>query len=246
MILWYKNFSPLTNGVRMHDFKDLEEKLGVSFRNKDLLYEALTHKSYRNENRRWPYPNNERLEFLGDAVLELVVTEYLFLTFADKPEGELTNLRAALVNGQFLSKIGDGFDLGSFLLLSRGESKDTGRARTWLVANAMEAIIGALYLDQGPAVAKEFIDGHILSRMVDILKNGIRDAKSILQERVQSFLKITPTYRIMEETGPDHDKWFIIGIFFGDEFVATGGGNSKREAEIQAATEALSVRGWLT
>lgn len=231
----------------MHQFaNDLQEKLGLSFQNIDLLTEAITHRSYMNENRRWPHPHNERLEFLGDAVIELVVTEYLFRNFRDKPEGELTQLRSALVNGEMLSKIGSEFNLGSYLLLSRGEAKDKGRARMFLVANALEAIIGALYLDQGQEAAKAFIDRWILSKANEITRNGFREAKSVLQERAQAFLKITPTYKVLSESGPDHDKHFAVGVFFGEELIATGGGVSKQQAEVKAATEALAQRGWLS
>lgn len=218
----------------------LESKIGVEFKNKDLLKEALTHRSFLNETQDWPLPHNERLEFLGDAVLELVVTENLFNNFPNYPEGKLTVLRAALVNYQMMAKIAAGFDLQNYMLMSRGERIDSMKAKEVILANALEALIGAIYLDAGYEKAKVFIDHFILSHLQEILQNKTyRDSKSELQEFAQERYKITPIYRVLEETGPAHDKIFRIGVFFGDNLIAEGRGSSKQEAEVQAAKDAL-------
>lgn len=219
----------------------LEKKLGIVFKNKALLQESLTHRSYLNENPTWPTPHNERLEFLGDAVLELASTENLFERFPQYAEGQLTSLRAALVNYQIIAKIAKDIDLEGFVLLSRGEAKDTGRAREVILANAMEALIGAIYLDSGYEAAKKIIDKFIVGAYVDkILEAGLyKDPKSELQEIAQDKVKVTPTYSVLEEWGPDHKKIFRIGVYFGDKLIAEGEGYSKQEAEIEAAKNAL-------
>ncbi len=225
--------------------KELSAVLGVEIKNSALFQEAMTHRSYLNEHKRYPYPHNERLEFLGDAVLELVVTESLYTTFPDKPEGELTALRAALVNSDMLSSIGEGLGVEKFLLMSRGESKDKGRARTYLVANAVEAIIGALYLDQGYEASKDFIISRVLSRLADVLEGKLySDPKSRFQELSQEKLSITPSYQVIKEWGPDHDRRFVAGVFLGEELVAEGEGLSKQEAQREAAKNALEKKGW--
>lgn len=223
------------------DLAKLEQKLGIRFKNKNLLKEALTHRSYLNENPSWSAPHNERLEFLGDAVLELAVTENLFNKFPDYPEGQLTSLRAALVNYQTMANIARDLDLGSFILLSRGEAKDTGRAREVILANAMEALIGAVYLDAGYAKTKEFIEKFAINPYLEqIISNHLyKDSKSQLQEIAQEKLKLTPTYQLLEEWGPDHKKIFKMGVFFGDKLIAQGEGYSKQEAEVEAAKNAL-------
>ena len=183
--------------------EQLEAKIGISFKNKNLLLTALTHRSYLNENPDWKYDHNERMEFLGDAVLELVVTEYLYGHYPN-PEGEMTNWRAALVNSVMLAKVATKFDLNDFLLLSRGEAKDTGRARQYILANAVESVIGALYLDQGYGAAKVFIEKFILDELPDILAGKTyRDAKSKLQEEGRERVGVTPTYTVMDDSGPD-------------------------------------------
>lgn len=219
----------------------MEKKLGIVFKNKALLQESLTHRSYLNENPTWPTPHNERLEFLGDAVLELASTENLFERFPQYAEGQLTSLRAALVNYQIIAKIAKDIDLEGFVLLSRGEAKDTGRAREVILANAMEALIGAIYLDSGYEAAKKIIDKFIVGAYVDkILEAGLyKDPKSELQEIAQDKVKVTPTYSVLEEWGPDHKKIFRIGVYFGDKLIAEGEGYSKQEAEIEAAKNAL-------
>ncbi|MGC9599472.1 MAG: ribonuclease III [Minisyncoccia bacterium] len=225
------------------DTTPLQKKLGISFKNEDLLTEALTHRSYLNEFPRWRLPHNERLEYLGDAVLELLVSEALFAKFPDYPEGKLTVLRAALVNYQILARIAESIGLDGFILMSRGERKDTGKAREVILANAIEAVIGAMYLDQGIEKVHAFVKKNIVSNLEDVMKTkSYRDAKSELQELIQERLRITPTYRVMEETGPAHQRVFKMGVYFGDKFVADGEGASKQEAELDAAKHALQKR----
>jgi ribonuclease-3 len=229
----------------MSDIQQAAEKFGITLGKPELLQEALTHRSYLNEHRGYALPHNERLEYLGDAVLELVVTEYLYHTFPEKPEGELTALRAALVNGEMLAKVGTDLGVEAFLLMSRGEAKDTGRARLYLIANAVEAVIGALYLDQGYAAAKALIDRVVLSRLPEVLDNKLyADPKSQFQEAAQEHAGLTPSYRVLKEWGPDHDRHFTAGVYIGDELVAEGEGASKQDAQRAAAKAALEKRGW--
>ncbi|HWA64333.1 MAG TPA: ribonuclease III [Candidatus Paceibacterota bacterium] len=226
------------------DISRLETKIEVTFKNKDVLLQALTHRSYLNENPSWRLDHNERLEFLGDAVLELVVTEYLYNNYPN-PEGELTNWRAALVNAVMLAQISAQFDLNDFMLLSRGEAKDTGRARQYILANAMEAVIGAIYLDQGYAAADTFIKKFILTELPRIIEKRLyRDAKSRFQEEAQERVGITPNYEVIDEWGPDHARNFKVGVYLGTELVAEGEGQSKQEAQQNAADAALQKKGW--
>ena len=227
------------------DLKLLEENLGVTFHNIDLLRQAIVHRSYLNEHPDFPLGHNERLEFLGDAVLELVVTEHLFQNYGN-PEGELTNWRAALVNGDHLSEICKSIDAEQFLYLSRGETKDTdSKARRYILANAFEAIIGAIYLDQGWEAAKEFIERTVLVHLKTILEKRLYiDPKSRFQEMAQEKFGITPVYKVLEESGPDHAKLFIIGVHLGKEMIATGEGTSKHEAQVAAADAAIKEKGW--
>lgn len=222
----------------------LKKKLAIEIQNPDIFQEALTHRSYLNEHKEYEHPHNERLEFLGDAVLELAVTRYLFDHF-DNPEGELTSFRAALVNGDMLGKIGYDLGIQEFLLMSRGEAKDTGRARNYLVANAMESIIGALYIDQGYDAAKEFIEKRIISHLDEVLTQGLyTDPKSRFQELAQEKSGVTPGYRVLKEWGPDHDRHFIAGVFLGEELVAEGEGISKQDAQREAARLGLITKDW--
>jgi ribonuclease-3 len=229
----------------MKDFSLLEKKLGVTFKNQDFLITALTHRSYLNENPKFRLPHNERLEFLGDAVLELAVTKYLYNSYPD-PEGELTNWRAALVNANMLSQVAQELDLEDFLLLSKGEAKDKkSKARLYILANAFEAVTGAIYLDRGFEMAEKFIEKVLLWRLKEIIEKRLYlDPKSRFQEAAQEFVGITPSYKVLEEAGPDHAKWFRVGVYLGDEFIAEGEGSSKHEAQVQAASRALEVKNW--
>lgn len=228
----------------MIDISPLEQKIKINFKDKNLLLQALTHRSYINENPKWPLDHNERLEFLGDAVLELVATEHLYKTFPN-PEGELTNWRAALVNAVMLADISKVFDLNEYMLLSRGEAKDTGRARQYILANAMEAIIGAIYLDQGYEKSTEFIHAFILSELPRIIENNLyRDAKSLFQEKAQEQVGVTPSYEVIQEWGPDHARQFKVGVYLGKDLIADGEGPSKQEAQQKAAESGLLKKGW--
>ena len=230
--------------VMSDKLSELESKIGFKFKNKDLLLTALTHRSYLNENTAWKLDHNERLEFLGDAVLELVVTEYLYKNYPN-PEGEMTNWRAALVNAVILSKITGEFDLNDYILLSRGEAKDTGRARQYILANAIEALIGAMYLDGGYEPCEKFIKKFVLKELPGIIEKRLyRDAKSLFQEMAQEHVGITPTYEVLEEWGPDHAKNFRIGVFLEKELAGQGQGPSKQEAQQSAAEDALAKKGW--
>lgn len=221
------------------DFKKIEKTIGVKFNNHDLLIQAFVHRSYLNEHRDFPLDHNERLEFLGDAVLELVVTEHLFLNYPN-PEGELTNLRASLVNSRMLAQIANEIDLASCLYLSRGEQKDVGKARQFILANAMEALIGAIYIDRGWDSAKKFIDKFVLSKLKEVFEKKLYlDPKSHLQELTQEQSGITPTYKVIAESGPDHAKEFEIGVYLKTKLIAKGSGLSKQEAEEEAARAAL-------
>jgi ribonuclease-3 len=226
-------------------FTELEQKIGVRFKNRDLLVQAFTHRSYLNENPGHNMGHNERLEFLGDAVLELVVTEHLYHEFPN-PEGDLTNLRASLVNARALAEVALGLDFDSCMLLSRGEAKDANsKARHSILANALEALIGALYLDQGIDASKRFIDTFVLAKLPTILSTqAYRDPKSMFQELAQKNVNITPSYKVLAEWGPDHDKHFRIGIYLDEEEIAIGEGPSKQEAQVAAAMRALEVNRW--
>ena len=229
----------------MSDFPELEKKLDTKFKNKDLLTQAFVHRSYLNENPNFHLSQNERLEFLGDAVLELVVTENLYNTYPDKAEGELTSWRAALVNAKMLSEVAKKLEFNDFLLLSRGEKKETGKSREYILANTMESFIGALYLDQGLKAAAKFIIKHILSELPRVLESNLyQDAKSHFQEIAQEKTGITPAYSVLKEWGPDHIKHFKIGVYLNKELIAQGQGSSKQEAEQDAATNGLEIKGW--
>ncbi|HLN18767.1 MAG TPA: ribonuclease III [Patescibacteria group bacterium] len=223
---------------------ELADKLGVNFNNPEILQQAVTHRSYLNEHRGYKLDHNERLEFLGDAVLELVVTEYLYANYPN-PEGELTNWRAALVNGEMLAKLAKNLGVEKFLLMSRGESKDTGRARQYLLANAFEAITGAIYLDRGYEVAQDFILKNVVVHLPEIIEKKLYlDPKSRFQEEAQEKAGITPSYRVLSESGPDHDKKFVVGVFLDHEMVAEGEGPSKQEAQRKAAEKGLEIKDW--
>lgn len=227
------------------DFSQFESRAGVTFKDKSLLKQAFIHRSYINENKGSSLDHNERLEFLGDAVLELVITEELYEKYPNKTEGELTSYRSALVNATTCALVATNLNVNDFLLLSRGEAKDTGRARQFILANTLEAIIGALYLDQGYDVAKGFISRHISPLIEEIIaKKSWIDAKSLFQEKAQEIEGITPAYKTIKESGPDHDKKFTVGVYLGKELVISGDGDSKQEAEQEAARKALDKQGW--
>lgn len=230
---------------KMPDLSQFEKTLGVKFKNQDLLLEALTHRSYINENSKWHLPNNERLEFLGDAVLELVVTEYLFNNFPKNSEGEMTSWRAALVNADMLSRIAKSIDLNENILLSKGEAKDVGKARDYILANAFEAVVGAMYLDQDYKNCKRFIEEKLVGYLPEIIEKRLyEDPKSKFQEEAQERVGITPTYEVLKEWGPDHAKHFIVGVFLGEDLVAQGEGLSKQAAQEEAARNGLEIKKW--
>lgn len=227
------------------DIKHFADICGISVQNADFFVEAMTHRSYLNENKKHGHPHNERLEFLGDAVLELIVTEYLFENY-DNPEGEMTAWRAALVNGEMLARVAHEIGIEEFLLMSKGEAKDTGKARNYLLANAIEAIIGALYLDQGYDAAKDFIIKRIIVHIDEILEKKLYlDPKSYFQEKAQEHENITPHYKLLSESGPDHDRVFTVGVFLDKEEIAQGTGKSKQDAQRDAAREGLEQKGWV-
>lgn len=229
----------------LNRYDSLEKKIGIKFRDRKLLDLAFVHKSYLNEHRDDPRGDNERLEFLGDAVLELVTTEYLYQAFPKNPEGELTAFRSALVKGKHLAEVAKRLELGQYLYVSRGEEKSGGREKNYILANSVEALIGALYLDRGFKVSHKFIDQYILQNLGEILTKGLHiDAKSQFQEFAQEKLSITPLYRLLSAIGPDHNRIFTMGAFLGEELVAQGQGSSKQKAEQEAALLALRAKGW--
>lgn len=226
-------------------YEKLEKKLGITFENKKLLDMAFVHKSYMNEYKGNQKQDNERLEFLGDAVLELIVTEFLYETYPRKSEGELTNWRSALVKGRHLAEIAIDLSLGTYLYLSRGEEKSGGRKKNYILANTLEALIGAMYLDKGYRVTHGFINTYILQRLEEILEAGLHiDAKSHFQELAQEKANTTPEYRLVTESGPDHAKQFVMGAYIGDKKVGEGKGTSKQKAEEDAARQALINTDW--
>jgi len=227
------------------DLTLLEKKLGVKFKNKELLRKSVVHRSYLNEHPDFALGHNERLEFLGDAVLELVVTVYLFNNF-DNPEGELTNWRASLVNAKILASIAKDLGIEDFLYLSRGESKDKDtKARQYILANAIEAVIGAIYLDGGYEIVSGFIHHHIIIHLPTILDNLLYiDPKSNFQELAQEKVGVTPVYKVLKEIGPDHAKHFTVAVYLNKEEVARGEGTSKQEAQTAAAGAGIKAKGW--
>jgi ribonuclease-3 len=220
--------------------QEVEKIIGVTFKSEDLIKTACTHRSYLNEHRSTVKEHNERLEFLGDAVLELVVTDFLYRSYPDKPEGELTSWRAALVKTESLAELADELNVGQFLLMSRGEAKSGGRTRMALLANLIEAIIGAIYLDQGYDASAKFIETNINSKLENIIKEGLHiDAKSHFQEVAQEKEGVTPHYEVVGEEGPDHDKTFEVAVYLNKKIWGKGKGNSKQTAQQAAATDAL-------
>jgi len=229
----------------MNDFSILEKQINFKFKNKGLLVQAFCHRSYLNESLKENLENNERLEFLGDAVLELIITEYLFVKYPEKPEGELTNWRAALVNAKMLSVIAKELGFNDFLLLSKGETKETGKSRDYILANTFEAFMGAAYLDSGYKECEKLIKKHLITKLPEIIEKGLfKDNKSRFQEEAQEKMGVTPTYKVLREQGPDHAKSFVVGVYLDKELIAEGKGSSKQEAEAEAAKNALAVKSW--
>lgn len=230
----------------MEKFAAFEEKISVHFRDRAVLREAFTHRSYINETREKGLAHNERLEFLGDAVVELSVTDFLYKKYPQANEGDLTSYRAALVNAVTLGNLAIDLGMEEYLLMSKGEAKDRGtKAREIILANAFEALVGAIYLDQGYLAADMFLKVNLLGKTDEIVKKELwRDAKSFFQEEAQERAGITPSYRVISEEGPDHDKEFVIGVYLDKELVAEGRGKSKQEAEQSAAGEGLKKKGW--
>lgn len=226
------------------DLATFEKIIGVQFQNINLLRQALVHRSYLNENPKSGLEDNERMEFLGDAVLELIITEYLYRHYKN-PEGDLTAWRSSLVNSKMLSEVASKLSINDYLYLSKGEMKDTGRARSYILANAFEALIGAIYLDQGYDSAKKFVEGQLIPRLEEVIEGKLyKDSKSFFQEEAQDRRGVTPSYRLISDWGPDHDKHFKIGVYLGTELMAEGEGKSKQEAEQDAAKNALKKMDW--
>ncbi len=228
----------------MKDFLELEKKINVTFKNKDFLQQALVHRSYLNENSNFKFGNNERLEFLGDAVLEIIVTEYLYSTFPNEQEGKLTSYRASLVNTKMLAMVAKEIKVEQYLYLSKGEAKDNSeKARTSILANTIEAIIGGIYLDQGMEKARQFVKKNIISKMDYVLEEKLYlDSKSKFQEMAQEKYRITPHYTVLKEEGLDHEKIFKVGLYLDDKLIATGKGKSKQEAQTEAAKNGLNKK----
>ncbi len=225
----------------MNNIDQLQQKINIKFKNPDLLILALTHRSYLNENKKLK-SSNERIEFLGDAILEYWVSLKLYSLFPDFDEGQLTNLRSLIVCTENLASISRSFDLGSFILLSRGEATHNGRQNISLLADTFESLIGAIHLDQGYGAAEKFLN-HFFDKNIKILseKNIYKDPKSLFQEIAQAKRGITPKYQQISESGPDHQKLFKIGVYLNDKLIATGQGNSKQKAEEDAATKATKI-----
>ncbi len=227
------------------DFSKLEDSLSLKFKNKDLLTQAFVHRSYLNEKPSFHLQHNERLEFLGDAVLELIVTEYLYEKYPQKAEGDLTNWRAALVNAKMLALTAQKLGFNDFLLLSKGEAKEEGKARQYILANTFEAFTGSLYLDQGYGSCEKFLKRCLLPEIKEIIEKKLfKDSKSSFQEEAQARAGTTPSYKVLAERGPDHAKHFVVGVFLKDDLIARGEGLSKQEAEVDAAANALEAKGW--
>jgi len=228
----------------MENYQNLEKKLKIKLK-KDLMKNVFVHRSYVNEHKSEKVENNERLEFLGDAVLELCATKYLFDNHPESNEGDMTLVRSALVKGKHLAEVARELELGQYLFLSRGEEKSGGREKNYILANTVEALIGAIYVEHGYGKAADFIGRFILSKLDEIVSKGLHiDSKSQFQEMCQEKEEFTPYYEVLEESGPDHDKKFTMGVFVNNELVAKGTGSSKQKAEEDAAKNALKVKGW--
>ena len=230
----------------MKNFSLLEKTIGIKFKNKNFLIQSVVHRSYLNENPKFKLYHNERLEFLGDAVLEIIVTEFLYKNYPKTPEGDLTNWRASLVNSKMLATVAKEINLEKYLFLSKGETKDKNtKARQYIVANAVEALIGAIYLDQGIKKSEKFVKKYMLSKLDNILSNKLfLDSKSKFQEKSQEVYKITPHYKVLKESGPDHKRIFEIGLYLKNKLITKGKGSSKQEAQVDAATKGIKKYNW--
>jgi len=227
----------------MKDFSALEKLIGINFEDQKLLNKAFIHRSYLNEAKE--AESNERMEFLGDAVLELVATEHLFLNHPEQAEGEMTNFRSALVKGKHLAEIGKTLKLGKYLYLSHGEENSGGREKNYILANTVEALIGAIYLDKGMEKSKKFIEEFILAKLDEIIANDLHiDSKTQFQEIAQDKVDETPSYKVLQEEGPDHNKIFQCGVYLKGKVAGKGKGSSKQNAEEAAAKDALIKKGW--
>lgn len=222
------------------------KNIGIKYNNIEIYEQAFVHRSFINENPNFHLGHNERLEFLGDSVLELIVTDYLYNKYPKHNEGELTSYRSALVNTNSLGKVAGDLGFNDYLKLSKGESKDkNSRARLSILADTYEALLGAMYLDNGYLSCGEFVLQTLLPNTDEIVRDGLyKDPKSFVQEMAQEKLQVTPIYKVLEESGPDHNKVFKIGIYFGEKLVAEGKGNSKQLAEADAAKNALTIKKW--
>lgn len=226
-------------------YSKLEKNIGFKFKNYDLIHLAFIHKSYVNEHREEQIDDNERLEFLGDAVLELIATKHLFENYPDQDEGEMTSYRSALVKGKNLAEIAKELNLSDFLRLSKGEENSGGRQKNYILANTLEALIGAIYMDSGYSMAEKFIKKFIIAKLDQIIEQGLHiDSKSRFQELCQEIRESTPHYELITAAGPDHQKIFTMGAFIDDELIAQGQGTSKQKAENQAAQKALKKLKW--
>lgn len=226
----------------MNNFKDLEKNLGTKFKNKKLLIQALTHRSFLNEANQPDIESNERLEFLGDTILSFIISEWLFKQFPDYLEGDLTNIRSNLVRTASLTKIAQRLKIGNYLLLSKGEKESGGQKNPTLLANALEAVIGAIFLDQDLKTVKKFIRNNFSSALESLIRlGGLKDSKSLLQEKIQSETNFSPVYKTIKEEGPDHNKTFTVGVFLNNKLLATGVGKNKQQAEEEAAKIALKI-----
>ena len=224
----------------LKDLSKLEKISGLKFKNTDLWHQALTHRSYLNEHKDWPYGQNERLEFLGDAVLELITTQYIYNKF-NLPEGRLTSLRASLVNTESLANLARKINLDKFIYLSKGQAHSLAHAKKHILANTLEAFLGALYLDQGFKAVQKFLSTHLLKKAGFILRHQLyKNPKSTFQEIAQSRFQITPRYQTVKEVGPPHSKTFTVKLMLNGKTISQGTGKSRQEAEIKAAKKALS------
>jgi ribonuclease III len=227
---------------KMGNRDEIEKKLGIEFKNPKLLKTALTHRSYLNENRGKGLKNNERLEFLGDAVLELIISAELFKKYPKKPEGELTAIRSAIVRTESLAEESRRLGIGEDILMSKGERDSGGDDKDFILANTYEALLGAMYLDQGLEVCEKFVKKTAMKKLKRVISQELFiDPKTKVQELIQAKYKLTPTYILLKEDGPDHDKTFTVGIKVGNKVMTEGNGLSKQKAEEEAAQKAIDI-----